>query len=573
VPYPTQISLWGRLLTCGRLPISPAGAVLLSLFLNTGLQATWLETVSPLIAQSEKKAYLSLSPPERRTFEESFWTSKSISEAEYLQRLNYIDSTFGSNKLASGANTDPGRVYLSLGAPTRITHIPSSRIFVPLEIWYYDTTPGVIATELRLIFYQKNSVGYQKLYSPTLDTIRALLLPSAGTNRMFGPNDSTSESDIRKILKVGPAEDEVITAAVGVASGVKYSGNDEILGRITSPQLMLSRPLRTEVTSRFSPSRPALDVLETASPYGCRQIDLRLTLTAQNEVGIEVLQGEASVYRNQLRLKFAKPESIEYTHRLDLLPGSYRLMFSVDGKTFAYPLEIAASLVVGEILKADVSGVTARLQTPFEFDAKSVSLNPEGRFAIVPLASPGKVTWTIRKNTKILQRSTVDADRLALFELPPGGGYSLEMAAGNGSRTLEIPATQRAQSLPSTAISFNANLAPASRLGFIGHQWLLRGDLELARQNLETSLAKHPTDQAQVDLARADALTGNLDAARDRVSKILAAQPNHFEALSVLAYIEARLQDYTVAADLYRRALAVQDSPALRVALAKLPTQ
>jgi hypothetical protein len=41
----------------------------------------------------------------------------------------------------------------------------------------------------------------------------------------------------------------------------------------------------------------------------------------------------------------------------------------------------------------------------------------------------------------------------------------------------------------------------------------------------------------------------------------------------VYAYVEAKLQDYEVAADYYRRALAVQDSPAIRLALSVLPKQ
>ena len=49
--------------------------------------------------------------------------------------------------------------------------------------------------------------------------------------------------------------------------------------------------------------------------------------------------------------------------------------------------------------------------------------------------------------------------------------------------------------------------------------------------------------------------------------------PDSFEALSVFAYIETQFQDYPVAAELYRRALAVQDSAALRSALSNLPGQ
>ena len=99
----------------------------------------------------------------------------------------------------------------------------------------------------------------------------------------------------------------------------------------------------------------------------------------------------------------------------------------------------------------------------------------------------------------------------------------------------------------------------------------MRGNLDEARKHLEASLSQGATTDAQVELARVDALAGRLDEARDRVRRVLADRPNDFQGLAVLAYIETKFQDYTVAADLYRRALAVQDSPALRTALAKLP--
>jgi Tfp pilus assembly protein PilF len=76
-----------------------------------------------------------------------------------------------------------------------------------------------------------------------------------------------------------------------------------------------------------------------------------------------------------------------------------------------------------------------------------------------------------------------------------------------------------------------------------------------------------------VDRARIDALSGRWDQARDRLRPLLAADPNYFDALCIYAYVEAKLQDYEVAAGYYRRALAVQESPAVRLALAALPKQ
>ena len=74
-----------------------------------------------------------------------------------------------------------------------------------------------------------------------------------------------------------------------------------------------------------------------------------------------------------------------------------------------------------------------------------------------------------------------------------------------------------------------------------------------------------------IELSRLDAVTGKLDEARERLRPILAAQPHNFEALATMAYIEAKLQDWTTAARFYQQALAIQDAPTLRQALAQLP--
>jgi GWxTD domain-containing protein len=545
---------------------------------SLGLHAAsgWLASVDPVISPAERRAYLSLPPEARTQFEGNFWAEKSITAEEYYRRLQYIDVTFGSGKLTSGANTDPGRVYLSLGPPTRVTHLPSSRIFVPLEIWYYDNVPAIhLTTELRLIFYQKNSLGFPKLYSPGLDTIRALLLPEAGTVGMFGPNDGITEANIRTTLNPSPAEDEIVSAAVNVASGITNSGNDEILAQIGSPALMLGRPLKTEVKSRFFTGRPKLDVLETVSPYGGSQIDMQLETQAAHELDVSIYEGSVAVYQNQLHLKFRKAEGVHYTHRLDLLPGSYRALFTVDQQTYAYPLTVAARTAMGEIMRAD-RGTDSNRRTPFAFDGQQLEMNADGKLAVVAVAKPGKITWVIRKGIQVLWKVTSDAQQVATVELPATGfqpgAYTLEATEGSDSRSTGfIVKTEENMPDAATLLSFNANLLPALRFASIGHQFLLRGKFDEARQSLRTSLDRGLTDESQIEFARLEAMTGHLDAARERVRVVLAAHPRNFEALSVYAYIETRFQDYEVAAELYRRALAVQDSAALRLALAKLP--
>jgi Tfp pilus assembly protein PilF len=183
----------------------------------------------------------------------------------------------------------------------------------------------------------------------------------------------------------------------------------------------------------------------------------------------------------------------------------------------------------------------------------------------------------LHRGAETVWKSSSEGAQIAMIELPtnlPHGAYKLDAVSSDSAASLDLTIGVPAPSDPkATEISFNANLAPTRRLAFIGHQYLVRGDLAQARRALEASLAKGVTDEAAVELARVDALAGNLDAARDRVRSVLTAKPDSFEALSVFAYIETRLQDYTVAAQLYRRALAVQDSPAIRAALAKLPSE
>jgi GWxTD domain-containing protein len=537
----------------------------------------WLDAVSPVMTSAEKKIYLSLQPEAQQSFQDNFWAGKSITAEEYYRRLEYVDSNYGSTKMASGANTDPGRIYLSLGAPDRVTRIPSSRVFSPLEIWYYNTVPALpLNTELRLIFYQKNSLGLPKLYSPTLDTIRALLLPQSSTISMFGPNDELTESDIRKNLSVGPAEDEVISAAVGVASGIKHTGNDELLGRIASPEFMLRKQQQTDVESRFIVSRPRLEMLQSTSSYGGRQVDFVLNTKARREIKLQVLDGAVTIYQNQVHLKFQQAERMQYTHRLDLLPGSYSVVFSLDGKAFPYALMIPEQPALGEIVRVNANADSGRNEKPLVFGGRSFSLSDTGQTAFVTLPAPGEVTWTVRRDMQVISKSRSMSSTVAWFDLPKHldpGSYSLEATYGHDARTTQFVAAKSLDSSDeATHLSFNANLQPALRWSFLGHQWLLKNNLVAARQCLEASLKLGVTKEAEVELARAEALAGEWDAARNRVSRVLAARPNDFDALTVLAYIETKLQDYTVAADLYRRALAVQDSPALRTALASLPT-
>jgi hypothetical protein len=306
-------------------------------------------------------------------------------------------------------------------------------------------------------------------------------------------------------------------------------------------------------------------------------VDLGLEVTAQNKLDVEVLEGDLTVYQNHLSLKFPESAPLLYSHRLDLLPGVYRVIFDVDGTHFPYSVTVPEHFAMGEILRADETDTTAEHhQTPFSFDGKQLDLSAEGKFAVVAVPEPGTVKWVIRRGiSEVLWKAASEANQAAIVELPRSlapGVYKLEASAANDVRIADLVVKEKSgPASEATLLSFNANLYPALRYASVGHQWLLRGKLEQARATLQASLDSVPTKEAVVEFARVDALQGRYDEARDRLRPVLAAQPKYFDALSVLAYVEAQLQDYPVAAELYKRALAVQDSPAIRLALSKLP--
>lgn len=536
--------------------------------------SAWLAHVEPVITSAEKKRYLSLSAAERRAFEDNFWIDKLVSQQEYERRLAYIDQMYGSGKTGSGANTDRGRVYLSLGPPNSVTRLPSSRILYPVEIWYYSGAENLgIHYEFHLLFYQRNGTGEYRLYSPDLNTIRDLLNPQSSTRGMFGPNDIITEADIRTQLTLPPAEDEVIEAAVGVARGITGVGNDEILGLVSSPWRALRNQPRTIVTSRLIAERPNLLAIQTASRFGAPQVDLLLETSLRQNVGLEVMSGTATVARNEITVRFPAARRVRYEHRLDLLPGEYRLLFTVDGHVYPYPLTVGAPQAVGPIILGEASS-EQRAQTPFSYEGTRLDPRDNGALAVIQLARPGTITWRLRKGFSTVW--TVKTDAPAGFTTQtigtpdlPEGLYDLEASVDGEVRRARVRVGGSA--MLAGVISNNENLSPAERYRSIAHQWLVRGKLAESKVWLDRAWDAQPSDAVKIDLSRLQALTGHYDEARAGLKEVLARNAQNFEALAVLAYIESELQDYTVARDLYCRALVIQPSPALEHALAALP--
>ena len=529
-----------------------SSSILLALLLFAG----WIDRVDPVLTKNEKQVYQSLDPAARAAFEENFWSTKNVSRAEFDQRMAYIDSAFGNWR------TGRGRVYLSLGPPQKISRLASTRSFWPVEIWYYTSAENIGYTgALQFLFFQRNQRGDYQLYSPTLDTFTALLNPQGGTRGMFRANDILTEGDIRNNMNLTPAEIELVDAALGVAKGVKGVENDSIISRASSPAEALSKKNGFAVSSRIVSLHPVLTTFQSWSEDGIASVDLSLETTVQRSIGVSV-----SIENTELSVANSGGRKVRYQHRVALLPGTYTLTIAIDDIPFTYPLQVAQRKPMSEILLGQPD--TQSTVTPFQFGTVHIDPSKAATQAMVEVPLGQQVTWKLHQNARTVWTGQSKGP-IAIAELhAPPGLYQLEASSGGETRECAVELGLPESQLP--VISYNANLAPSERARSIGRQWLARGQLVNARTWLQRAQTLQPSDAIAIDLARLSALAGDLDAPRRTLLAIVARNPNEFEAWTVLGFIEAQLQDYSVAADYYRRALAIRKSPEVLNALNQL---
>lgn len=300
----------------------------------------------------EKKLYKSLgNSHEVEGFQRAFWTGKSLTESEYMARIAHADNTFGSGQTGSGANTDQGRFYIANGAPNSVHRLPSSRIFVATEVWYYDSLPRTgYRSRLQFLFFKKNGAGDFRLFSPGLNSIRDLLIPQPGTRLMFPVNDVITANDIQDRLKYSPAEFEIVDAAIGVARGITGAGNGEILARAAS----ISHMIRTDrdgvlpgtrVESTFATvAAPEVRVLQFMAAGGMPVVDVQVRVEAVGYAGLTVEENGRVMEQSQVPIGRDHKGSALYVQRFFLLPGAYRLKVDADGRKSAVAFQVYASV-------------------------------------------------------------------------------------------------------------------------------------------------------------------------------------------------------------------------------------
>jgi len=151
-------------------------------------QKKWLDDVSIIITDQEKKAFQQLTNDEQRQgFITNFWlvrdptpgTPSNEFRDEYNRRFAYANEHFATQSGIPGSKTDRGKMYILNGPPDEIVSHPTSDVYYrpnaegrgvtstsPFETWRYRHTGGTVDNVIYEFVDKQKNGEYTLEYDP-----------------------------------------------------------------------------------------------------------------------------------------------------------------------------------------------------------------------------------------------------------------------------------------------------------------------------------------------------------------------------------------------------------------------
>jgi GWxTD domain-containing protein len=231
--------------------------------------------VAYIITDDEKQAFLRLSSDaDREKFIDRFWEIRNPTpgsptntyKEEIYRRIAYADQWFGHYSGVEGWRTDRGRVYITLGAPQQVGKYLGLADIRPMEIWFYQSPGPALPPFFYVVFYQAETNGEFKLYSPFMDGPDKLVTGPYEGNRVQSwrliDHDAGREVS-RTVLSLIPTEPvDMETATSSLTSDMLLSGIRNYANLPANKDLLEERRrLLESVTHRVILHGAYLDVL------------------------------------------------------------------------------------------------------------------------------------------------------------------------------------------------------------------------------------------------------------------------------------------------------------------------
>jgi GWxTD domain-containing protein len=140
--------------------------------LNPRYRAWLTDEVNYLISNEDKNVFLDLPTDEDRDkFIDRFWELRNPTPGaptnSYKQDI-YTRIEYAKQYL-DGVHSAMGQVYITLGEPKQRAKYYGRQEVRPMEIWFYQNTSPALPPYFSIVFFDRDSNGTMRLYSPYMD--------------------------------------------------------------------------------------------------------------------------------------------------------------------------------------------------------------------------------------------------------------------------------------------------------------------------------------------------------------------------------------------------------------------
>ncbi len=386
----------------------------------------WLERdVAYIITKEEKQAFLKLTrDQDRDRFIERFWEVRNSTpgaptnpyKEEHYRRLQYANQHFGHESGTQGWRTDQGRVYIALGPPQQKAFYTNYRNLRPMEIWFYSSSQPALPPFFYVVFYQRETAGDFRLYSPYLDGPERLVTTMRAVNDRVRSLKVIEESAGREVARIAlsllPDEPVDLNAATAslqsdvLLSHIRNLANDPL----TKANIDRQRQILESVTSRLILGGEFVDVLAVALRDSDGNTNLHYVLRLKKpedfsfgratdgryyysiSVTARVFGGEnnqiftqekkLSSYFDQNQLIQLQNKVFGYEGRLPLPPGKYKIEFVLSNLLKQTAFRAEKEVVIPEV---PPNGMRITPLVPF---SSMEAVDPAGP-SLIPFSAAG----------------------------------------------------------------------------------------------------------------------------------------------------------------------------------------
>src|SRR6266700_982326 len=387
---------------------------------------TWItDEVNYIITNEERNVFLALpTNDDRDKFIEHFWELRNpISGAptntykeDIYQRIAY------AKQYLDGVHSPMGQVYVTLGEPKQKAKYYGRADVRPMEIWFYQNVNPALPPYFYVVFFDRDSNGTMRLYSPYMDGPSKLATSVLTVNdnvHSFQTIDRALGREVsRTTLSLLPdAPVDMQTARASLESDVMLNVIKNLANHPLTKADLEQKRLAERVTHRIVLNEEFLDVVTMPLRDAAGNFNLHYLLRlhrpadfaieeANNKVFYSVAFA-ARVYGQDKKLIFKQEKDISqyldaaeadrirhslfgYEGWLPLVPGKYKIDFLLTNKLNKTAYRAERDVVIPALSRGvHVSDVLA-----FS-DAKSVGLGKDylpftvGGVKFTPLAGEG----------------------------------------------------------------------------------------------------------------------------------------------------------------------------------------